>query len=207
MAFLHDSPSPFAGRSQATKQKPHDKRKRWAVGNSRSRFSSPGGKQTIGTESRQSGRAHRVRCTARASPVGGVWRRANAFSLCGPLHHDAPLLSSATRHSVSPLHVELNMSGAHDIPLRLRDEFSSTRYERRARHSVSIARQFSSTRYERHTRCGYVLHTQRAGHSSCWQLRSVHWPLRTQRASVLEDHISFSPQCRQSIMMVPARQR
>ena len=27
------------------------------------------------------------------------------------------------------------------------------------------------------------------------------------KASVLEEHISFSPQCRQSIMMVPARQR
>lgn len=121
-----------------------------------------------------------MRCTARASPVGGVRRRANAFSLCGLSLHAGcpPLLRDTAQHSVSPLHVELNMSGAHDIPLRLRDEFSSTRYERRARHSISIARQFSSTHYEP-ARTAW----QRFAHAaSCsrqlLQLQSLHWPLR-----------------------------
>ena len=53
--------------------------------------------------SRRSGRAQRVRCTARASPVGGVRRRANAFSLCGLSLHTGcpPLLCGTAWHSVS----------------------------------------------------------------------------------------------------------
>ena len=97
--LLHHSP---VGRSPRNGSRAA-KRKLWAVGNSCSRFSSPGGKQTIRTESRRSGRAQRVRCTARASPVGGVRRRANAFSLCGLSLHAGcpPLLCGTAWHSVS----------------------------------------------------------------------------------------------------------
>lgn len=80
-----------------------------------------------------------MRCTARASPVGGVRRRANAFSLCGLSLPTGcpPLLCGTAWHSVSPAcRIQARaMSGAHNIPLRLRDEFSSTRYER---HGISF---------------------------------------------------------------------
>ena len=135
-----------------------------------------------------------MRCTARASPVGGARRHANAFSLCGlSLHAGCPPL----------------LCGAHDIPLRLRDEFSSTRYERRTRHSASIARRIlkHALRAARHgipfplhvefkhawrAQQGYVLHTQRTGHSSCCGLRSVHWPLRARRTHSRGAYLFFA---------------
>lgn len=142
-------------------------------------------------------------CTARASPVGGVRRRANAFSLCGLSLHAGcpPFLCGTAWHSVSTAcRIQARaMSGAHDIPLRLRDEFSSTRYER---HGISFLHCMSNS-------------STRGAHNMATSCTRKEWATAVaadigrlgRDAPILEEHISFSPQCRQSIMMEPARQR
>ena len=92
------------------------------------------------------GMVFRFHCSTNSS-TPYAWRARHSVSIARQF--SSTRYERHTRHSVS-----------------MARQFSSTRYERHTRHSVSIARQFSSTRYERHTRRGYVLHTQRAGHSS-----------------------------------------
>ena len=119
-------------------------------------------------------------------------RCANALSLCGLSLHAGcpPLLCGTVWHSVSPAcRIQARaMSGAHDIPLRLRDEFSSTRYER---HGIPFPLhvEFKHAWRAQH---GYVLHTQRVGHSSCCGLRSVHWPLRARRTHSRGAYLFFA---------------
>lgn len=149
-----------------------------------------------------------MRCTARASPVGRVRRRANAFSLCGLSHCDdsPPLLCGTPRHSVfTACRIQARaMSGAHDIPLRVRDEFSSTRYERHGMAFRFHCMSNSSTRgaHNMATSC-----TRKEWATAVAADSEVCIGRLGRDAPILEEHISFSPQCRQSIMMVPARQR
>lgn len=144
-----------------------------------------------------------MRCTARASPVGRVRRRANAFSLCGLSHcDDSPPLRHATAFC---FHCMSN---------------SSTRYERRTRHSASSARRIlkHALRAARHGIS--FLHcmsnsSTRGAHNMATSCTRKEWATAVaadigrlgRDAPILEEHISFSPQCRQSIMMEPARQR
>ena len=127
-AFLNSFPSPFAGRAKETKQQAHREKETPDVRKFTHAifFSKPRADDQVG--------ALRVRCTARPSSVGGARRCTNAFSRCGLSLHAGcpPLLCGTAWHSVSTAcRIQARaMSGAHDIPLRLRDEFSSTRYER-----------------------------------------------------------------------------
>lgn len=94
-------------------------------------------------------------------------------------------------------------------PLRHGMSNSSTRYERRTRHSASIARRIlkHALRAARHgipfplhvefkhawrAQHGYALHTQRVGHSSCYGFRSVHWPLRARRTHSRGAYLFFA---------------
>ena len=97
---------------------------------------------------------------------------------------------------------------------------SSTRYERRTRHSASIARRIlkHALRAARHGIS--FLHcmsnsSTRGAHNMATSCTRKEWATAVaadigrlgRDAPILEEHISFSPQCRQSIMMEPARQR
>ena len=170
-----------------------------------------------------------MRCTARASPVGGVRRRANAFSLCGLSLHagSPPLLRDTAWYFVSTARrIQARLTrGAHGILCPLRDNFQARatsgthgipypwrdNFQARATsgtHGIPCPlRDNFQARATSGTHGAVTSCTRKERATAVWRLRSVHWPLRTQRASVLEEHISFSPQCRQSIMMVPARQR
>ena len=96
--------------------------------------------------------------------------------------------------------------GAHEIPFPLHSGFKHTLRKAHTTFRFHCEANLQARTMSRRARHGYVLLTQQAALGNCYNSRACIGRLGT-TLPILKEPISFSPQCRQSIMMVPARQR